>query len=130
MSRWTDEELRELVTLWPTNSASEIANRLPACARRYAGRQCGCAKWDCCRPIFPSIPTSTRQSGRGGAETNHGRGATTIRRRQPRDSAVPNPRDRLIPLSPAPRKGQRNCPDDQCDRNRLATAPRAAVKAE
>jgi GcrA cell cycle regulator len=28
MSRWTDEELRELVTLWPTNSASEIAKRL------------------------------------------------------------------------------------------------------
>jgi hypothetical protein len=28
MSRWTDEEIRELVTLWPTNSASEIAKRL------------------------------------------------------------------------------------------------------
>ena len=28
MSRWTDEELRELVTLWPTNSASQIAKRL------------------------------------------------------------------------------------------------------
>ena len=28
MSRWTDEEPRELVTLWPTNSASEIAKRL------------------------------------------------------------------------------------------------------
>jgi hypothetical protein len=28
MSRWTDEELRELVTLWPTHSASEIAKRL------------------------------------------------------------------------------------------------------
>ena len=28
MSRWTDEELRELITLWPTNSASQIAKRL------------------------------------------------------------------------------------------------------
>ena len=28
MSRWTDEELRELVILWPTNSASQIAKRL------------------------------------------------------------------------------------------------------
>ena len=28
MSRWTDEELHELVTLWPTNSASQIAKRL------------------------------------------------------------------------------------------------------
>ena len=28
MSRWTDEELRELITLWPTNSTSQIAKRL------------------------------------------------------------------------------------------------------
>jgi hypothetical protein len=28
MSRWTDEELRALVTLWPTNSPSQIAKRL------------------------------------------------------------------------------------------------------
>ena len=28
MSRWTDEELRELVTLWPTNSVSQIAKQL------------------------------------------------------------------------------------------------------
>jgi len=28
MTRWTDEELRELVALWPTNSASQIAKRL------------------------------------------------------------------------------------------------------
>jgi hypothetical protein len=28
MARWTDEELRELVTLWPTNSASQIAKQL------------------------------------------------------------------------------------------------------
>jgi len=28
MSRWTDEELRELITLWPTNSALQIAKRL------------------------------------------------------------------------------------------------------
>lgn len=28
MSQWTDEELREFVTLWPTNSVSQIAKRL------------------------------------------------------------------------------------------------------
>jgi GcrA cell cycle regulator len=28
MTRWTDDELRELVTLWPMNSASQIAKRL------------------------------------------------------------------------------------------------------
>ena len=28
MTRWTDEELRELVALWPTNSTSQIAKRL------------------------------------------------------------------------------------------------------
>jgi hypothetical protein len=28
MSRWTNEELRELATLWPTHSASQIAKRL------------------------------------------------------------------------------------------------------
>ena len=28
MSRWTDEDLRELITLWPTNSASQIAKLL------------------------------------------------------------------------------------------------------
>ena len=43
----------------------KLPNGCTACARRYAGRQCGCAKRDCCRPIFPSISTSIRQSGRG-----------------------------------------------------------------
>ena len=28
MSRWTDEELRELTTLWQTHSVSQIAKRL------------------------------------------------------------------------------------------------------
>ena len=28
MSRWTDEELRELTTLWPTHSVLQIAKRL------------------------------------------------------------------------------------------------------
>ena len=28
MSRWTDEELRELIILWPTHSVSQIAKRL------------------------------------------------------------------------------------------------------
>jgi hypothetical protein len=28
MSRWTDEETRELVTMWPTSTAAQIAYRL------------------------------------------------------------------------------------------------------
>ena len=28
MSRWTDEELRELISLWPTHSVSQIVKRL------------------------------------------------------------------------------------------------------
>ena len=28
MSRWTAEEIRELVTLWPTSTAAQIAYRL------------------------------------------------------------------------------------------------------
>jgi GcrA cell cycle regulator len=37
MSRWTDEELRELVTLWPTSTAAQIAYRL----RRPRTAVCG-----------------------------------------------------------------------------------------
>ena len=37
MSRWTDEELRELIALWPTNSALQIAKRL----RRPRSGICG-----------------------------------------------------------------------------------------
>jgi hypothetical protein len=28
MSRWTDEELRELIALWPTHAVSQIVKRL------------------------------------------------------------------------------------------------------
>ena len=40
MSRWTDEELRELVTLWPTSTAAQIAYRL----HRPRAAICGKAK--------------------------------------------------------------------------------------
>jgi GcrA cell cycle regulator len=40
MSRWTAEEIRELVTLWPTNSAMQIANRM----HRPRAAICGKAK--------------------------------------------------------------------------------------
>ena len=38
--RWTDDELRELVALWPTNSAKQIARRL----HRPRSAICGKAK--------------------------------------------------------------------------------------
>jgi hypothetical protein len=62
MSRWTDEELRELVTLWPTNSASQIAKRLRrqrSAIRSKAER----LRQEGLLPILPSISTSIRQSG-------------------------------------------------------------------
>ena len=91
----------------------KLPNGCTACARRYAGRQCGCAKRDCCRPIFPSISTSIRQSGRGrGRNQGSWQRRPHHRRRQPRDPAVPNHRDRLSPLSPAARDGQRSYPHD------------------
>ena len=41
MSRWTDQELRELVTLWPTNSASQKRlHRGRSAIRRKAERLC------------------------------------------------------------------------------------------
>jgi GcrA cell cycle regulator len=40
MSRWTAEEIRELVTLWPTSTAAQIAYRL----RRSRAAICGKAK--------------------------------------------------------------------------------------
>jgi hypothetical protein len=36
MSRWTDEEISELVNLWPTSTAAQIAYRLHRRARPYA----------------------------------------------------------------------------------------------
>ena len=41
----------------------KLPNSCTAGARRYAGRQSGCARRDCCRTILPSISTSIRQSG-------------------------------------------------------------------
>jgi hypothetical protein len=38
MSRWTDEELRVLVALWPTNSPSQIAKRLNRLCRAISSK--------------------------------------------------------------------------------------------
>jgi hypothetical protein len=63
MSRWTDEELRELVTLWLTNSAPQIAERLH---RQHAAICRKAMRPGLCRPIFPNIFTSICESrGRG-----------------------------------------------------------------
>ena len=43
MSRWTDEELRELTTLWPTHSVSQLVEQLHrprAAIRSKAKRLC------------------------------------------------------------------------------------------
>jgi hypothetical protein len=52
MSRWTDEELRELVTLWPTNSASQIAKQL----HRRRSAICRKAERLCQEGLLPHHP--------------------------------------------------------------------------
>ena len=52
MSRWTDEELRELVTLWPTNSASQIAKQL----HRRRSAICRKAEQLCQEGLLPHNP--------------------------------------------------------------------------
>ena len=119
MSRWTDEELRELVTLWPTNSASEIAKRLHRLRSAVRGKAARLRQEGLLPSNLPKrFDVNPPKRPPPAAETkDHGRGATTIRRRQLRDPAVPSHRDRLSPLSPAGRDGQRSCLDDQRDRN-------------
>jgi GcrA cell cycle regulator len=53
MSRWTDEELRELATLWPTHSVPEIVKRLhrPRWAIRSKAKR---LRLDGLRPHNPS----------------------------------------------------------------------------
>jgi hypothetical protein len=75
--RWGGHDRRDPPCAGPTTNSANLLpsgrptrrSKLPsgctASARRYAGRQCGCAGRDCCRPIFLSISTSIRQSGRG-----------------------------------------------------------------
>jgi hypothetical protein len=53
MSRWTDEELRELITLWPTHSVSELVEQLhrPRWAIRSKAKR---LRLDGLRPHNPS----------------------------------------------------------------------------
>ena len=53
MSRWTDEELRELTTLWPTHSVSQIVKQLhrPRWAIRSKAKR---LRLDGMRPHNPS----------------------------------------------------------------------------
>ena len=57
MSRWTDQELRELVTLWPTNSASQIAKQLHRRRSAICRKASSCGRRDCYRTILPRIST-------------------------------------------------------------------------
>ena len=53
MSRWTDEELRELTTLWPTHSVSQLVEQLhrPRAAIRSKAKR---LRLDGMRPHNPS----------------------------------------------------------------------------
>jgi hypothetical protein len=75
MSRWTDEELRELVTLWPTNSATQIAKRFapPALGDTQQGRAAAPGGTTAAQ----SSPAFRRQSAKAAvAEIRHGRRCT------------------------------------------------------
>ena len=52
MTRWTDEELCELVALWPTNSMSQIAKRL----HRRRSAICRKAERLCQEGLLPHNP--------------------------------------------------------------------------
>jgi hypothetical protein len=88
MSRWTDEELRQLVTLWPTNSASEIAKRLHRLRSAVRGKAVRLRQEGLLPPNLPKhFDVNPPKRPRPGPKP-------------------PNPRDRLIPLSPAVRLGR------------------------
>src|SRR6266850_3447048 len=114
MSRWTDEEPRELVTLWPANSASQNCQTVapPALGDTREGSAVAPRGTVAARSSQAFRRQSAKAAAAGAETKDHGKGATTPRRRQPRDPAVP-----LSPLSPAARGGQRSYPDDQRDRN-------------
>src|SRR4051812_11748568 len=63
MSRWTDEELRELANLWPTHSVSELVDKLHR--PRWAIRSK--AGWTAAAQSFRGWQ-QTRQSGAGAGE--------------------------------------------------------------
>ena len=78
MSRWTDEELRELTTLWPTHSVSQIVERLhrPRWAIRSKAKR---LRLDGLQPHSPSEdvetvnPPKRRWSWRTARAETHGR---------------------------------------------------------
>ena len=113
MSRWTDEELRELVTLWPTNSASQIAKRLhrlrsAICGKAVRLRQEGLLPHNPAQH-FDVYPSKRRPPGPKPPPPSVDDSLFAVR----------NPRDRLSRCHrPSAWKGQRSCPGDQCDRNR------------
>ena len=90
MSRWTDEEISELVNLWPTARPHRSRIACTARARPYAERQSGCSRKAYCKVRTPNIPI--REDGEGAPPTaNPDHAAAATSRRQPRDAVVFNP---------------------------------------
>ena len=76
MSRWTDEELRELVTLWPTHSASQIAKRLHR-LRSREGSAVAPRRTVAAQSSQAFRPQSAKAATAGAETKDHGRGAPT-----------------------------------------------------
>jgi hypothetical protein len=104
MSRWTDEELRELVILWPTNSASEIAKRLHRLRSAVRGKAVRLRQEGLLPPNLPKhFDVNPPKRPRPIPKPRIMAEAPPSVDDKPRDPAVLNPPDRLSPLSPAAR---------------------------
>src|SRR6476659_9762468 len=81
MSRWTDEELRELINLWPTHSVSQIVKRLhrPRWAIRSKAKR---LRLEGLSPHNPSEDVEAMNPPK---------------RRPPRQSKIPSPKSSIGP---------------------------------
>ena len=75
MSRWTDEELRELATLWPTHSVSELVEHVapPALGDTQQGKTAA-PGWTAAAQSFRGCRSKPAKAAVGLANGTHGAG--------------------------------------------------------
>ena len=101
MSRRTDDELRELITLWPTNSVSQIAKRLH--------RQISAVRSKAKRLRLPGLPTHNPEHFDVYPPKRARRKIRSTADTTARDAALFNPRARSHALPLAARRARRFC---------------------
>ena len=97
MSRWTAEELRELVTLWPMSTATQIAYRLHRPRAAICGKAKRCSKKACWKVRTPSIPI--RESGE--RAPNHRKSGSCSRHHKATTASRCSPVQSLSLIKPA-----------------------------